>query len=84
MNFIQSSVRFARDRGCTPAEALVFSLVLLRGGMAQDQLVLADFAEWHTRHSNPTWDRLEAWAAELDIESAIAEPACRLRAGEVE
>lgn len=80
MNMAQAAVGVARDRECSPCDALVFTLVLLRGGAAEDYKVVADLREWKDQYGYPTWDKLEEWAATLDIEAGIAAPLCWQRA----
>jgi len=56
-----------------PRQALVATLILLRGGDTSPHLIKKDMAEWITTNGEPTKKSLSRWAADLDIESGIAE-----------
>ena len=73
-NLIQRAMNSRHEYGFTPGQGLCLAVILLRGGQAYEQQITDDYWDWVSKHGEPTWDKLDVWAASLDIEAGLAEP----------
>lgn len=81
MNLIERSIEVAREKDLTPDAALTFALVIIRGGKVNSDILGVDFSEWVFEHGETTWEKLEEWAAGMDMESSLIEPIVRSNCG---
>jgi hypothetical protein len=59
--------------------ALYTAMVVLRGGRCLEDDAYADTVAWVAEHGPPTREKLERWAAGLDLDAALAEASLRVR-----
>jgi hypothetical protein len=70
------------DNPLTPQSALLIGLMILRGGRASKEDLYGDVDAWEAEHGEMTIEKIREWAATLDIECGLVEPALERHAEE--